>query len=427
MNDSRTPLPACLAPWVHSCLNTPGGRKLCCLADLAPNAERSRLEDFWNGSYMRSVRQKMMQGNFLPECHACTDQKYGYFQHFNEMYKQDWPELQRNTNEDGSLRSPVVSLDYRTSNACNFKCQICVSGSSSALEAEAKNLGQNDLLEDWQHEPLRTRVMDFHARNSEPELRAIIESKVLREVYWTGGEPLLAELHWESMKRIVELGYAEKVFPRYNTNFSLLEFRGQHLFRDLLRHFPKFQILASLDATGQIGEYLRTGLQWKRWLKNLEESLPYIDQNQKTFAIDHRLTTLGILDLPALLQLGREHSIHISSKMVLLGAPQISLSPLSPFVFPKKLLERLVSETKEIIFPLEGAGSREIFQGLDFLLSEPNFQELYPEQYENSMREGMKRLLLLERHRDPAGERPNFFQLLSHKPYLAEYLQKFTN
>lgn len=374
---------------------------------------------------MRGVRQEMQKGNFLPECHACTNQKYGYFQHFNEMYGPDWPELESKTSSNGFLSSPAVSLDYRTSNACNFKCQICVSGSSSALEAEARALGQNDLLEDWQREPERARVLQFHAHTSEPELRAAIESKTLREIYWTGGEPLLSEIHWQSMKRIVELGYAHQVFPRYNTNFSFLEFKGQHLFRDLLQYFPKFQILASLDGTGRIGEYLRTGLQWKRWLKNLEESRSYFDQSQKTFAIDHRLTTLGILDLPGLLKMGHEYSLNISSKMVLLGAPHISLSPLSPFVFPKNLLERWVEETKKEIAPLEGAGNHEIFQGLDFLRSEPNFEELYPEFYVNSLREGMKRLLLLEKHRDPANERPTFFQLLSEKPYLAEHLKKF--
>ena len=36
----------------------------------------------------------------------------------------------------------------------------------------------------------------------------------------------------------------------------------------ILQHFPKFQICASIDGTGEIGEYIRTGLRYNKWLEN---------------------------------------------------------------------------------------------------------------------------------------------------------------
>ena len=36
----------------------------------------------------------------------------------------------------------------------------------------------------------------------------------------TGGEPLMWDMHWKAMERIIELGFADEVYVRYNTNLS---------------------------------------------------------------------------------------------------------------------------------------------------------------------------------------------------------------
>jgi hypothetical protein len=47
-----------------------------------------------------------------------------------------------------------------------------------------------------------------------------VEEKRITELYWCGGEPLMWKTHWNSMSRIVELGYADQVLARYNSNIS---------------------------------------------------------------------------------------------------------------------------------------------------------------------------------------------------------------
>jgi hypothetical protein len=95
----------------------------------------------------------------------------------------------------------------------------------------------------------------------------------VEEVYWVGGEPLMYEQHWRYMKRIIELGDGPRVYARYNTNLSRVDYRGVNLYRDLLANIRDWQICASLDGTGATGEYIRTGLDYGAWRLNFEQGL----------------------------------------------------------------------------------------------------------------------------------------------------------
>jgi hypothetical protein len=49
--------------------------------------------------------------------------------------------------------------------------------------------------------------------------------KKLRNFIGVEGEPLMWKIHWEAMKRIVELGiFKVKVLARYNSNMSRIDF-----------------------------------------------------------------------------------------------------------------------------------------------------------------------------------------------------------
>ena len=78
------------------------------------------------------------------------------------------------------------------------------------------------------------------------------------------------KIHWASMKRIIELGYQDEVSIRYNSNMSKINYFGLNLFDDLLSKFPYWNILASIDGANDVGEYVRTGLNFKEWFANMK-------------------------------------------------------------------------------------------------------------------------------------------------------------
>jgi hypothetical protein len=67
------------------------------------------------------------------------------------------------------------------------------------------------------------------------EFTEAVEEKRITELYWCGGEPLMWKIHWEAMKRIVELGYPGQVLARYNSNMSRINFYKYNLFDDILK------------------------------------------------------------------------------------------------------------------------------------------------------------------------------------------------
>jgi hypothetical protein len=90
------------------------------------------------------------------------------------------------------------------------------------------------------------------------------------------------KIHWESMKRIIDLGYQDQISIRYNSNMSRINYYGMNLFDDILDKFKFWNILASIDGAGEVGEYVRTGLKWDEWYKNIEHGLKFTKGRDET-------------------------------------------------------------------------------------------------------------------------------------------------
>lgn len=415
--------PLCLAPWVHAYVHTSGTRGLCCLAEENPEAKASNLPDFWNSSYMKSARQQMLRGEAPQECRNCVAQVAPLYQHFNWNYKDLLPALSKSTNTDASLDSAPVSFDYRLTNLCNFKCQMCGSDNSSAWEKEIRETKGESALPNWLQSNQRASLEVFQSSSVQDLMRAI-ENKSLREIYWTGGEPLLNEAHWQVMQKIVDNGMSASVHVRYNTNLSFLQFKGTHLFRDLLVYFPRYDLNASLDATGPIGEYLRFGLKWNQWKRNFEEALSFAGVRER-FAIDHRVTAMGLADLKNIISLGREANVLIRSNLVLQSSLSEVIRPLSPLAFPRNLRDRMIEETWEEIAPMRGEKSEMVFQVLEQVLKMPTYEEEFPNSYNKAFRAGIKKMQDADAHRRAQQGGISVFESFASKPYLQDWLKKF--
>ena len=138
------------------------------------------------------------------------------------------------------------------------------------------------------------------------------------------------KIHWTAMERIKELGYAEQVLARYNSNMSRINFYGKNLFDDILQHFPKFQICASIDGTGEIGEYIRTGLKYDQWLENIKYALKFTDPNHyyKRIQLDLTITLPGLFDLENMVLLSNDLNVELLTKQVFNFSNDNAMAPL---------------------------------------------------------------------------------------------------
>ena len=74
------------------------------------------------------------------------------------------------------------------------------------------------------------------------------------------------------MQQLVDSGKSKDVVIRYNTNLSRVIYKNYSLY-DLLPHFKKVNVCASIDGVGTVGEYIRTGLKWNQSIHNLSRDI----------------------------------------------------------------------------------------------------------------------------------------------------------
>ena len=194
------------------------------------------------------------------------------------------------------------------------------------------------------------------------------------------------EQHWRYMQRIVELGDGNRVYARYNTNLSRVDYKGCGLYADLLDHLRDWQICASLDGTGAVGEYIRTGLDYNRFRLNFEAGLKH-QRNRRQMRLDFTLTLPGMFEVGAMQQLAAEYNVELLSKVIFSFSPDIVMSPLA---LPRHLLDPWLDE---LIANSTAASMREL---LTQLKTRPVFEQQWPDTYQAALSKGKARVLKLE-------------------------------
>ena len=416
-----------MAPWTHTYLSPQTERRLCCASrEPAQNFEQYidtkagtgtyipiTLEEHWNSDHMRSVRKRMMAGETLPECAVCNDQLLNtdvYRSYFNRLFEHKYLQAVETTDETGYTSMEPISWDYRFSNLCNFKCRMCGDMLSSAWETEQKQhdmVNWHDPKNNWMRPEVKNQIEQFQSTQIEQEFAQAVEDHRVEEVYWVGGEPLMYEQHWKYMQRIIELGDGKNVYARYNTNLSRTEYRGCNFYTDILSRLRDWQVCASIDGTGAIGEYIRTGLVYTQWLENFRQGVK-VATNRRQMRLDFTLTLPGMFEVVPIIKLAEELGVDILSKVVFSFSPDIILSPLAlPRTILTKWLDELIPQT-------HGAMHDVLVQ----LKSRPTFDEQWPNEYRDGLAKGKARVLQLETIRTQS---TTMDEILSKRPDVYEW------
>jgi len=417
----------CMAPWVHTYLSPQTERRMCCASrepaqnfaqyiDTAAGTGKYvpiTLDEHWNSPHMMSVRSRMMAGETLSECEVCNDKLLNtdvYRTYFWQLFKHKYPDIWETTDSAGRTTMQPVSWDYRFSNLCNFKCRTCGDMLSSSWESEQKQHNMVDWTNPkntWMRPEVQREISAFQDSQIEAEFAAAVEQHRVEEVYWVGGEPLMYEQHWRYMKRIVELGDGPRVYARYNTNLSRVDYRGVNLYRDILTGLRDWQICASLDGTGEIGEYIRTGLEYNRWLDNFGQAVE-IQRNRRQVRIDFTLTLPGMFEITRIRQLAKTYGVDVLAKVIFSFSPNIVMSPLA---LPRTLLEPWIDE---LVPEVDGA----LRDMLTQLKTRQTFEEQWPNEYKKGLAQGRDRVLQLESIRT---QPTTMTEILSARPAVLEW------
>ena len=300
------------------------------------------------------------------------------------LFKDKIEQAFEETDDDGRTSMVPISFDYRVSNLCNFKCRTCGEPLSSSWEAEKRKHGLwNSANQPFMVPENKAIINRFQKEVVEEEFWAAICSGVVEEIYWVGGEPLMYDIHWRAMDRLAQDDNLKKVHLRYNSNLSRIRFNNHYLY-DWLPKAKDWTMCASIDGTGSIGEFVRTGLKWKEWDQNFREGVA-LPGGKDRMLMDLTLTGPGLFDLKTFFNYALELDVKIETKRMFAFHPDIVFSPMA---LPRHILDRIIKDNLDYIVPRATHKQQTLIRELENMLVTPTFQEQWPDQAEESFFKG---------------------------------------
>ena len=403
----------CTAPWTHTYISPQSERRMCCASREehqfqkqyidASNDEKYgevkesgtiddykpvSLKEHWNSPYMMDIRKKLMAGEKIPQCDVCNDSILSsstYRQWFTGfLFNNKIDQCFEETDENGYTTMEPISFDYRYSNLCNFKCRMCGEQLSSTWETEKR---KHNLWTPEQQPfmvPENKKIIEkFQKEVVEEEFWEYIKSGTVEELYWVGGEPLMYDIHWKSMDRLQTDNNLHKVHLRYNSNLSRVRYKDYYLY-DWLPQAKDWTMCASIDGTGPIGEFIRTGLNWEQWDQNFREGVALPGGHEKMI-MDLTITGPGMFDLKNFLDYALELDVKIETKRMFAFHPDIVLSPMA---WPRHILDEIVNDVLDYARPLVTEKQQTLIRELEGMLTAPTFQEQFPDTAEEQFFNG---------------------------------------
>jgi len=286
----------CLAKWnqvtihlnsgtTHSCHHCPPHK-------VPLNELKNNPSALHNTNEKKQTRKLMLEGKRPEECNFCwraEDLKKDDV--FSDRIKKSWSDWNDDTIEtipqmpwDVNIAPKYVELDF--SNACNFKCIYCSPAYSTTWMKEIREHGPYKLephdfnsLEEMQQQG----TVPFEGQEEDnPYIQAfwkwlpdiIGNLKVMRV---TGGEPLLSKNTFKLIDYFVDHPQPNVKFD-INSNLGAPDASIDKLIQGVNRLFEanavkEMTVYTSCEAKGAKAGYIRHGLNYEKWLSNVDRLL----------------------------------------------------------------------------------------------------------------------------------------------------------
>lgn len=276
----------CGAKWYNATIWLGNGTTTSCHHPPSHKIPLTELETSYkalhNTKYKKAVRKQMMEGIRPKECEYCwkiedlgpdkvSDRVYKSVIYTDEELK-DAKEVMGYT-EDVDLKTLEIAFDPN----CNFACSYCNASFSTTWQKDIKKFGPyQNLVSDgagaFQQDG--SHAMPYGRKNKDnPYIEAFWKwweaelQYTLRELRVTGGEPSMSPDFWKLMDWWKDHPECEVPFA-VNSNLGQKKELLDALI-DSSHSFKHFDIYTSCEATGIQAEYIRHGLKWDEWLKNM--------------------------------------------------------------------------------------------------------------------------------------------------------------
>jgi pyruvate-formate lyase-activating enzyme len=303
----------CTAKWLQTTLLLQNGYNHSCHHPAPHKIPLHEIETnpaaLHNSKFKKQQRAKMLNGERPKECGYCwkiEDLGKDYFSDRHYKTSDDWAwdrfeDIAKSNPQDDVYPS---YLEVSFSNACNFACAYCSPEISSKWMEDVKQNGEYPTKHGSHNLDYLKESGKIPYKNSEhnPYVEAfwkwfpdaLPHLKVLRI---TGGEPTMSKDTWKLLDYLIE-NPRKDLDIAINSNLCVTDALIKKLIlkiNQLANVGVKVDVYTSLESTGKQAEYARDGLDYYKWIENVETVLK---ETNSTVAM---MTTINILSLPSFL------------------------------------------------------------------------------------------------------------------------------
>ena len=267
----------CVMPWINISTDTKGDIRLCCISSsyikkddgTNYNLGYDKLEDIFNSTSYKKIRQDMIDGVPISGCSTCYTNEKNNGRSDRQSHNKVWSseinfrkKYKQSLNKE-NIDKTIQYVDLRFGNLCNLACRSCYGGASSQFNKEIKLIQE-----------INPNISKFHGTfvdyndwyNTEQFNETIVNQLPnLKQYYCLGGEPTLIDKNYDILQTMVSSGHSKDIVLVINSNMT----NTKKDFYSFFKNFKKVILLASIDGAYDMQEYLRYPSNWEQISNNL--------------------------------------------------------------------------------------------------------------------------------------------------------------
>jgi organic radical activating enzyme len=276
----------CAAKWYNVSLHLGHGFTNSCHLPLPHPIDLEKIKTnpsaLHNTDFKKEIRKMMLEGTKPAECSYCwkiedigrnniSDRVYK-----SQIYTEEEIAALKDLPWDADITPKTIEVSF--DRTCNFACSYCNSGYSTTWGKDIKKNGAYQKFKTtsagaYYADGSWSEIYGKHNENN-PYVAAFLEwwpdlTKTLQEIRVTGGEPTMSHNFWQFMEEV-------KKYPSPNLRVAINSNLGvnQEVIDKLINvtheiDVKEFDIYTSNESYGAHAEYIRDGLNYELWRKNL--------------------------------------------------------------------------------------------------------------------------------------------------------------
>lgn len=301
----------CTAKWLQSTVYLMNGHTHSChhpSAHVIPIHEIKRNpKALHNTEFKMQRRLEMLDGQRPKECQYCWNVEDLPGNHMSDRtYKStmswSYPNLQKVLDSQEGRDINPTYLEVAFDNACNLKCMYCSPDISSKWMEEVErhgpyqgttyNIGNIEWLK-------KINKFPIPVREENPYVDAFWKwwPELYRDLHTfriTGGEPLMSKNTWKILSEVRETPRSDFTLG-LNTNLMVPDklidqFIG--FYNDIAPNIKEFQVHTSAEAHGSQADYIRTGMEYGKFMANCRKFLQETTDSRLNFMITFNILSL---------------------------------------------------------------------------------------------------------------------------------------